>query len=101
MGKPYSDLEKRAIAILSGGGDPATSQDQELAKYWKWRLNPSATSHDLPEASIRDTGRKLDDVAIEPFGGVNEKRCGKGEYISVNNTITKLKVGFKITRWFC
>jgi hypothetical protein len=72
MGKPYSDLEKRAIAILSGGGDPATSQDQELAKYWKWRLNPSATSHDLPEASIRDTGRKLDDVAIEPFGVVFE-----------------------------
>jgi inner membrane protein len=33
--------------------------------------------------------------------GVNEKRCGKGEYVSVNNTITKLKVGFKITRWFC
>jgi hypothetical protein len=42
-----------------------------------------------------------DGVKVKVDEGVNEKRCGKGEYVSVNNTITKLKVGFKITRWFC
>jgi hypothetical protein len=68
MGKPYSDLEKRAIAVLAGGGDPAASQDQELASYWKWRINPTAPSHNLPTASERSTGRKLDDIAITPFG---------------------------------
>ncbi len=68
MAKPFSDLEKRAIAILSNGGNPATSQDQELAKYWQWKLNPSLPSHDLPAASTRTVGRKLDDVAINPFG---------------------------------
>lgn len=68
MGKPFSDLEKRAYAILANGGDPAQSQDQELAKYWRWRINPSLDSHDLPTASERPNGRKLDEVAIIPFG---------------------------------
>ena len=68
MGKPFSDLEKRALAILANGGDPSQSRDLELARYWEWRLNPSASSHDLPEASTRTTGRKLDDYALRPFG---------------------------------
>lgn len=68
MGKPFSDLEKRALAILANGGDPAQSRDLELARYWEWRINPSANSHDLPAASTRTQGRKLDDYAIKPFG---------------------------------
>ncbi|WP_319418858.1 hypothetical protein [Pleurocapsa sp. FMAR1] len=68
MGKPYSDLDKRAFAILSNGGNPATSQDKELAKYWAWKLDPSATSHDLDAASVRTTGRKLNYIGINPFG---------------------------------
>lgn len=67
MGKPYSDLEKQALAIIRGGGDPATSTDEGLANYWKWRLNPASSSHDLPAASTRTTGRKLDFVSILPF----------------------------------
>lgn len=67
MGKPYSDLEKRALAVLAGGGNPATSQDEELRNYWQWRVNPRDSSHNLPEASTRTAGRKLDTVAIEPF----------------------------------
>lgn len=68
MGKPFSDLEKRAIAILGNSGDPAQSQDKELANYWKWRINPSLDSHDLPDASTRTEGRKLNDIGIRPFG---------------------------------
>lgn len=68
MAKPFSDLEKRAIAILANGGDPTQSRDLELARYWEWRINPSADSHDLPAASERPEGRKLDDFAINPFG---------------------------------
>ena len=68
MGKPFSDLEKRAFTILANGGDPAASQDSELASYWRWRINPSLNSHDLPAASERPDGRKLDDVYINPFG---------------------------------
>lgn len=67
MGKPFSDLEKRAFTILSNGGDPAQSLDRELASYWRWRLDPSAASHDLPQESIRTNDRKLRDVAIRPF----------------------------------
>ena len=51
MAKPYSDLEKQALAIIRGGGDPSTSQDEGLANFWKWKLNPAATSHDLPSES--------------------------------------------------
>lgn len=68
MGKAYSDLEQRALAVLAGGGDPAASQDQALSNYWKWRVNPLAPSHNLPAASERPAGRKLIDVTITPFG---------------------------------
>ena len=68
MGKPYSDLEKRAIAILAGGGNPATSQDEAVRKYWQWKINPSSSAHDLPETSTRTTGRKKDEVLLLPFG---------------------------------
>ena len=68
MGKPYSDLEKRALAILANNGNPASSQDAEVANYWKWKINPSLDSHTLDEGSTRPRGRKLLDVAINPFG---------------------------------
>lgn len=68
MGKPYSDLEKRAIAILANGGNPATSQDKALANYWQWKINPSSNAHNLPQQSTRTTGRKKDEVALIPFG---------------------------------
>lgn len=68
MGKPFSDLEKQAFAILANGGDPAQSLNTELARYWRWRINPSLDSHDLDPESIRAENRKLDDFAIEPFG---------------------------------
>lgn len=68
MGKAYSDLEQRALAVLAGGGDPGTSQDEGLANYWKWKINPIAASHNLPAASERPAGRKLVDVTLKPFG---------------------------------
>lgn len=67
MGKPYSDLEKRAIAILAGGGNPATSQDQVVARYWQWKINPSNANHRLPATSKRPNNRKKDEVALYPF----------------------------------
>lgn len=67
MGKPYSDLEKRAIAILAGGGNPATSQDQAVARYWQWKVNPSSANHRLPATSKRPNNRKKDVVALFPF----------------------------------
>jgi hypothetical protein len=67
MGKPYSDLEKQALAVIRGGGNPANSADKGLANYWTWRLDPLDASHDLPEASTRSTGRKLDYIAVKPF----------------------------------
>lgn len=70
MGKPYSDLEKQALAIIRGGGNPATSADEGLANFWKWKLNPADNSHDLPSESTRTTGRKLDFVAISPFASL-------------------------------
>ncbi len=70
MGKPYSDLEKRAIAILAGGGNPATSQDQAVARYWAWKINPSASSHRLPTTSKRPNNRKKDAVHIKIFAEV-------------------------------
>lgn len=68
MGRPFSDLEKRAFTILANGGDPAQSLDTELASYWAWRINPSLESHDLSAASTRITGRKLQETGINPFG---------------------------------
>lgn len=68
MGKPFSDLEKRAFAILANNGDPTQSKDKELAEYWKWRLDPTLASHDLPAASERPNSRKLQQVALVPFG---------------------------------
>jgi hypothetical protein len=67
MGKPYSDLEKQALAIIRGGGKPEESRDKGLANFWAWKLDPSDSSHDLPAASTRTTGRKLDFVAVLPF----------------------------------
>lgn len=68
MAKPYSDLEKRAIAILANGGNPANSQDTAVAKYWAWKTNPSSNDHKLPETSTRTADRKKDALAILPFG---------------------------------
>lgn len=68
MGKPFSDLEKQALRLIAGGGNPLTGNDEELKKYWQWRINPAAPSHDLPEASSRATGRTLVDIGIIPFG---------------------------------
>lgn len=68
MGKPYSDLEKRALAILANGGNPAQSQDTAVANYWQWKINPSSAAHNLPETSTRTTDRKKDAVALNPFG---------------------------------
>ncbi len=68
MGKPYSDLEKRALAILANGGNPAQSQDTAVANYWQWKINPSSAAHDLPAQSTRTANRKKDEVALNPFG---------------------------------
>ncbi len=68
MGKPYSDLERQAIAILANGGNPANSQDTALAKYWAWKINPSNSDHKLPPASKRTADRKKDPVYLLPFG---------------------------------
>ena len=68
MGKPFSDLEKQALRLLAGGGNPLTGNDEELKKYWKWRINPGDPSHDLPNESTRTAGRQLSEIAITPFG---------------------------------
>lgn len=88
MGKPFSDLEKQVIAILSGGGDPLQSQNEAVRKYWEWRLNPSSTAHDLPESSTRTSGRQLDDVAIVPFSTT----LGANNYAKV--TISQRSMAF-------
>jgi hypothetical protein len=68
MGKPFSDLEKQALRLLAGGGNPLTGNDEELKKYWKWRINPGDISHNLPTASTRTTGRQTNEIGITPFG---------------------------------
>lgn len=68
MGRRFGDLEKRAMAILANGGNPATSQDQALANYWQWKINPSSNAHNLPAASRRGSGRRKDPKYITPFG---------------------------------
>lgn len=67
MAKRFSDLEKRAIAILANGGNPATSNDEALRNYWQWKINPSSAAHNLPEASTRTNGRRMDPRFIKPF----------------------------------
>lgn len=68
MAKRFGDLEKRCIAILANGGNPGTSNDEAVAKYWAWKTNPSSSAHNLPEASTRTKDRKKDPRYIEPFG---------------------------------
>jgi hypothetical protein len=67
MAKRFGDLEKRAIAILANGGNPANSNDTELARYWQWKINPSNANHKLPSASVRAAERKLSSRYILPF----------------------------------
>lgn len=67
MANRFGDLEKRAIAILANGGNPANSNDTELARYWQWKINPSSANHKLPAASVRGTNRKLNNRHITPF----------------------------------
>lgn len=67
MSKRFGDLEKQALAILANGGNPALSQDEALAKYWAWKVNPSAASHNLPSTSERPNGRQTTPVYIKPF----------------------------------
>ncbi len=67
MAKRFGDLEKRALAILANGGNPATSQDEALRNYWAWKINPSAASHNLPSTSERPKGRQTTPVYIKPF----------------------------------
>jgi len=67
MAKRFGDLEKRALAILANGGNPATSQDEALRNFWQWKINPSANSHNLPAASERPNGRQTSPVYIKPF----------------------------------
>jgi hypothetical protein len=68
MPKPFSDLERQAIAILANGGNPANSSDTALARYWQWKINPSAASHNLPADSTRTANRKKDPIYLVPFG---------------------------------
>ncbi len=67
MARRFSDLEKRALALLAGGVDPTTSQDEAVRNFWQWKINPSAASHNLPAASERPNGRKTDPVYLKPF----------------------------------
>lgn len=67
MAKPYSDLEKRAIALLANGGNPAQSQDTAVARYWQWYTNPANANHKLPTASKRPNDRKKDAVYLRIF----------------------------------
>lgn len=70
MAKPFSDLEKRAIALVAVMPDYNQWPDEELRNYWKWKIRADKSSHNLPPASERPNGRKLDKVAIEPFAGM-------------------------------
>lgn len=67
MPKRFGDLEKRAIAILANGGNPANSNDTEVARYWQWKINPSNANHKLPTTSVRANNRKLSNRNITPF----------------------------------
>lgn len=67
MGQRFADLEKSVIAILANAGNPLTSSDERVRKYWEWKTNPSSTAHRLPAASKRTTDRKKDPRYILPF----------------------------------
>lgn len=83
MAKRFGDLEKRALAILANGGNPATSQDEALRNYWAWKINPSAPSHNLPSTSERPQGRQTTPVYIKPFS------VGLAANIFVKVTVSK------------
>jgi hypothetical protein len=87
MGKPYRDLEQRAIAILANGGNPATSQDQAVARYWQWKINPSSNAHKLPATSVRTANRKKDPVYLLPFAvNLNTSIYAKAQITKRTNT---------------
>ncbi len=67
MGRQFNDLEKRVYAILANGGNPLTSSDEAVRRFWEWRTNPSNANHRLPTGSARAAGRKKSDRAIIPF----------------------------------
>lgn len=67
MAKPYSDLEKQVLAILTSGGNPANSENKDVANYWAWKINPASSAHDLDGDSIRGTNRQLDVIVLIPF----------------------------------
>ncbi len=68
MGKRFGDLEKQALALLAAGANPASSPDTALANFWKWKVNPSDPSHNLPTTSQRLSGRKTNPTYLLPFG---------------------------------
>lgn len=67
MGRRFSDLEKSVLAILANGGNPLTSSDEAVRRYWEWKVNPSSPAHNLPETSTRTAGRRTDPRFIQPF----------------------------------
>lgn len=67
MARRFSDLEKQVKAILANGGNPLTSTDEAVRRYWEWYTNPSNAAHKLPAVSVRANGRKLSDKNITPF----------------------------------
>jgi hypothetical protein len=68
MGKPYSDLEKHAIRLITVQPDYTQWTDEEVRKYWAWKIRADKASHNLPSASERPSGRKLSPVYLKPFG---------------------------------
>ena len=68
MGKPFSDLERRAIALVAVQPNYTTWPDEELRKFWAWKIYADRASHNLPAASERPTGRKKTKVYLTPFG---------------------------------
>jgi hypothetical protein len=70
MARRFSDLEKQVKAILANGGNPLTSSDEAVRKFWEWYTNPSSAAHRLQAGSKRATDRKLDERAIITFNEV-------------------------------
>lgn len=67
MANRFSDLEKSVKAILANGGNPSTSSDDAVRRYWEWYTNPSSAAHRLPTTSVRGNNRRLSDRHITPF----------------------------------